>query len=171
MIPEKDWKYYLGLSLFIYSFIPICTVELLFLLPFSTSAKASAALVYVGSGEIAFLSAVALLGKPFVDMLKARIKGFFIRKKPVLPPEPIGKTRHLIGVTLFFVSFLPYPIVVGILIFGNPMGRDLHYLVAALLTGDVIFIISLFVLGGEFWERLKKLFEWPGKNPEKICLN
>ena len=163
MDPEKSWKYYLGLSLFVYSFIPICTAELLFLLPLSHSEAATIALIYIGSGEITFLCAVALLGKPFVEMLKAKIKGFFIRKKPVIPPEPIGKTRHVIGVALFFMSFLPYPILEGILIFGHPTGRDLHYLVAALLTGDVIFIISLFVLGGEFWERLKKLFEWPGK--------
>jgi len=163
MKPEKDWKYYLGLFLFIYSFAPICTVELLFLLPLTTSEKASAALVYVGSGEIAFLCAVALLGKPFVELLKAKIKGFFISKKPAAPPEPITKTQHAIGVTLFFMSFLPYPVAEAILFFGHPTGRDLHYLVAAMLTGDVIFIISLFVLGGEFWERLKNLFEWPGK--------
>ncbi len=26
-----------------------------------------------------------------------------------------------------------------------------------------MFIVSLFVLGDEFWSRLKRLFEWPGK--------
>ncbi|MFA5182493.1 MAG: transporter suffix domain-containing protein [Syntrophales bacterium] len=160
---EKSWKYYLGVSLFIYSFLPLCTVELLFLLPLTASEKASAALIYIGSGEIACISAVALLGKPFVEALKTRIKGFFVRKKPVAPPKPVGKTQHAIGVTLFFLSFLPYPVAEGVLFFGHPTGRDLHYLVAAMLAGDVIFIISLFVLGGEFWERLKKLFEWPGK--------
>jgi len=164
MNPEKNWKYYLGLSLFIYSFVPICTVELLFMLPLTTSEKASAALIYLGSGELTFICAVALLGKPFVELLKAKIKGFFISKMPVAPPKPITKTQHAIGVTLFFASFLPYPVAEGVLFFGHPTGRDLHYLVAAMLTGDVIFIISLFVLGGEFWERLKKLFEWPGKN-------
>jgi len=163
MNPDKSWKYYLGLGLFIYSFLPICTVELIFLLPLTPAEKASVAVIYVGSGEIAFLCAVALLGKPFVEALKAKIKGFFVRKKPAAPPEPIGKTQHAIGVTLFFMSFLPYPVVEGILIFGHPTGRDLNYLVSAMLAGDVIFIVSLFVLGGEFWERLKKLFELPGK--------
>lgn len=163
MNPGKSWKYYLGLGLFVYSFLPIFTVELLFLLTLSPSEKASLTLIYLGSGEIACLCAVALLGKPFVEAIKTKIKGFFVRKKPVAPPEPIGKTQHAIGVTLFFMSFLPYPVVEGVLIFGHPAGRDLHYLVYGMLAGDVIFIISLFVLGGEFWERLKKLFEWPGK--------
>jgi len=164
MNPGKNWKYHLGLSLFVYSFIPICTVELIFLLPITAAEAASIALIYFGSGELAFFGAIAFLGKPFVEAIKSKIKGFFIRKKPDAPPGPIGKTQHTIGVTLFFASFLPYPIVEGILIFGHPTGRELHYLVTALLAGDVIFIISLFILGGEFWDRMKKLFEWPGNN-------
>jgi hypothetical protein len=163
MNPEKNWKYYLGISLLVYSFLPIFTVELLFLLPLTVSEKATAALIYVGSGELTFICAAALLGKPFVETLKAKFKGIFLRRKPALPPQPISRTRHAAGVTLFFLSFLPYPVAEGVLFFGHPTGRDLHYLVTAMLAGDVIFIVSLFVLGGEFWERLKKLFEWPGK--------
>jgi len=71
---KKDWKYYLGLALLVYSFIPIFTLELLFLLPLSTAEKASLALIYIGSGEVAFIGAVALLGKPFVEAVKAKIK-------------------------------------------------------------------------------------------------
>ncbi len=163
MHPEKNWKYYLGLSLFGYSFVPILTVELLFFLPISHAEAASLAVIYVGSGEVAFFAAIALLGRPFVDTLKTKLKSFFIRNKPARPPRPIGKTRHTIGVILFFASFLPYPFVVAALMFLHPTGRDIHYLVAVLLAGDGIFITSLFVLGGEFWERLKRLFEWPGK--------
>jgi hypothetical protein len=161
----KDWKYYLGLTLLCYSFLPVCTVELLFFLPLGAAEKATIALIYVGSGEIAFITAVALLGKPFMEALKSRIKGFFTwgKELPAPPPRPISRSRHTIGVTMFFMSFLPYPVVEGILIFGHPAGRDLHHLVAAMLAGDIIFVASLFVLGSEFWERLKKLFEWPGK--------
>ncbi|HOU77962.1 MAG TPA: hypothetical protein PK175_04735 [Syntrophales bacterium] len=109
MNPEINWKYYLGLTLFIYSFLSIFTVELLFLLPITHAEAASFALIYVGSGEISFFGAVAL-------------------------------------------------------IFFHPTGRDLHYLVTALPAGDVIFILSLFVLGGEFREKLKKLFVWSGND-------
>jgi hypothetical protein len=37
-----------------------------------------------------------------------------------------------------------------------------------MLAGDIIFVASLFVLGPEFWERLKKLFAWPGKTAEPV---
>ena len=30
---RKDWKYRLGMGLFIYSFVPLCTIELLAFLP------------------------------------------------------------------------------------------------------------------------------------------
>jgi len=162
MNTEKGWKYYLGLTLFAYSFLPILTVELLFLLPITHAEAASLALIYVGSGEVSFFCAVVLLGKQFVTALKSRVKGFFFPKRPAGPPRPVGKIRHAVGVTLFFVSFLPYPLVELTLILSHPTGRELNSLVAAMLAGDVIFIVSLFVLGNEFWERLKKLFEWPG---------
>ena len=43
-------------------------------------------------------------------------------------------------------------------------------LINLLILGDVLFITSFFILGGEFWARVKKLFEWPGKTeiPEKV---
>ena len=38
-------------------------------------------------------------------------------------------------------------------------------IIALLLVSDATFLVSLFVLGGDFWERLKKLFEWQGEEP------
>ncbi|MBF0476704.1 MAG: transporter suffix domain-containing protein [Deltaproteobacteria bacterium] len=166
MTTKKNWKYYLGLSLFFYSFIPLCTVELVFFLPFLSFTKTQAttfAAVYLGTGEIAFLAAVALLGKPFIQSIKAKVKGFFVKDKAAGPPKPISRRRHQFGVFLFFFSFLPYLVTLGILLMGHPQGRELRTLVAILLSGDAIFVISLFVLGEEFWARLKKLFEWPGR--------
>ena len=40
--------------------------------------------------------------------------------------------------------------------------------VDTLISGDILFIISLFSLGSGFWERLKDLFKWhPGKKTEQ----
>ena len=63
---KKDWRYYLGLSLFIYSFAPVCVVALL---PFwgLTLAEAGAfATVFLITGEVAFYGAAILLGKQFM---------------------------------------------------------------------------------------------------------
>jgi hypothetical protein len=157
---ENNWKYYLGMALFVYSFIPICTTELVFFLPLSKTVAASVAVVYLGSGEVAFFAAIALLGKPFINAMKAKIKRVFLPSRVSGPAKPIGKTRHYVGVSLFFISFLPYPGIEATLLFRDPGHINLTTLLAVMFLSDALFIASLFILGGEFWERLKKLFQW-----------
>ncbi len=163
MAIEKNWKYYTGLSFLIYSFIPICTAELVFFLPVSKASAVSFIVVYLASGEVTFLVGVALLGKPFVTAFKARIKAFFFPRREVTPPKPVSRARHRTGVILFLISFIPYPAAEVILFMADPVRLNPRILLLLLLFGDAVFIASLFVLGGEFWERLKKLFEWQGK--------
>jgi hypothetical protein len=163
MVIEKNWKYYLGISLFVYSFIPICTAELVFFLPLSKTVAASVVMVYLGSGELSFLGAIALLGKPFIEAIKTKMKAFFLPSQISGPPRPIGRTRHYVGVSLFFISFLPYPGTEVALLLSDPARINLTALLAVMFLGDAVFIASLFILGSEFWERLKRLFAWPGQ--------
>ena len=164
MAIERNWKYYLGLSLLIYSFIPYGVAALVIpFLPISHVRAASIGAGIIASAEIAFFCGAALLGKPFLQLIKSKIKGFFFRKKEVRSAGVIGKGRHYFGVVLLLLSFLPYYITEGVLIFGHPEGRGIKALILILLGGDALFMISLFILGGDFWDRLKRLFEWPGK--------
>jgi len=163
---RKDWRYRLGLGLFIYSFVPICTIELVALLPLDTAETVTLGAVYVASGELAFLAAVALLGRPFIQAVKDRIKGIFFPKRPPAPPQPIGKLRHGLGVALLLGSLAPYYAAIGMLLFAGPGESEARTLLYLLLAGEALFVVSLFVLGGEFWARLKRLFEWPGKDRE-----
>jgi hypothetical protein len=157
---KKDWKYYLGLTLFCYCFVPLLTVELVAFLPLSTEQAVVFGAIYVGSGELAFLLSLALLGKPFVTMLKEKLFGFF-RRKPGAA-KPVGRFRHRIGVVLFLGSFAPYFIAELALLFMDPENISLRGLLYLLLSGDVAFIVSLFVLGDPFWDKLKALFRWEG---------
>jgi len=149
--------------LIVYSFIPICTVELVAFLDVSSTFAVTLGAIYLVSGEIAFLTAVALLGKPFVIAVKDKIKGFFFKPREPVKPRTIGRLRHAIGVALFFLSIVPYYATVGILFLTHPQEPNLQLLLYLLLAGEVLFFVSLFILGEEFWARLKKLFEWPGK--------
>ncbi len=159
---EKNGKYYLGMGLFIYSFIPY--VVTLFILPFLSLTDAqmlSIAAILMASAEVAFLLCAVLLGKPFVQMLTAKIKAIFFRRKGALPAR-VSRTRHRIGIAVLLISVAPYYITEIVLIFGQPSQMQHYALVALLIAGDLLFMTSLIVLGGEFWERLKNLFEWPG---------
>jgi hypothetical protein len=163
--PPSPWKRRLGLGLVIYSFLPLCTVELLAFLDVSPSFAVTFGAVYLASGEIAFLAAVALLGKPFVTAIKDKIKAFFRKTGQTAPVRPISRPRHVLGVTLFVLSFVPYYATLIVLLLARPKEPHLQALLYLLLAGEGLFFLSLFVLGEEFWARLKRLFEWPGRLP------
>jgi len=67
----------------------------------------------------------------------------------------VGKTRHTIGLVMFFM-----PIAFGFLApyFSHQLnfieGNEIIYNIA----GDVMIFLSLFVLGGNFWDKLRSLF-------------
>jgi hypothetical protein len=161
--PPKTWKQRLGLALAVYSFVPVCTVGLSTLLPVPATWKVTFGAVYLASGELAFLAAVALLGKPFVTAVKDKIRSWLAPRRAPKPPRPISHARHVAGVTLFCASIIPYYLTLGALLFTRLGEPDLRSLLVLLLAGEVLFFVSLFVLGEEFWARLKHLFEWPGR--------
>src|SRR5262249_29685110 len=105
----------------------------------------------------------ALLGKPFVESLKTKVKGLFAR--PPGPPTPISRRRHAFGLVLFSLSLVTYYLAMTIPFLGWDKAAELTGIVAVALAGEVFFLTSLFVLGGEFWERLKALYRWPGPPP------
>ena len=94
--PEKVWKYYIGLTLFGYS---LTTFPLAALAPFlfSPALAATVATAIVVSGEVGFWISAAILGKPFVEALKAKVRSFFSRPAEAGPPGPISRQRHVFG--------------------------------------------------------------------------
>lgn len=111
----------------------------------------SAGLVF-GIPEVFFLLAVAVLGKAGFEQGKRWLYG---RLRRLAPPERVGRGRYRVGLVMFALPLLagwlgPYVAQAwpGIV----PTG------VAWLAAGDALFILSLFVLGGEFWDKLRALF-------------
>lgn len=162
---KKDKKYYLGIALFGYSFIPyIFTFLILPFLPISNVKAVSIATGLLISSEIAFLLSVALLGKPLIQLIKSKIKTSIFKKKGAADLKPVGKIRHFTGITMLLVaSIVPYFLTEMALLLGYVEKYGHSALIGLLVIGDVLFITSFFVLGGEFWARVNKLFRWPGK--------
>lgn len=161
---SKNWKYYLGLALFLWSIAAIGVAACAPLLPVSAAAAAAIATAVIISAEIAFWASAALLGKAFLTAAKARLREF-LRRSISAAPRPVSRTRHAVGVGLLFASVLPYYIIAAIPFLGLPKHLELRTIILTLIIGEVTFIVSLFVLGGEFWARLQKLFQWPGLPP------
>jgi len=106
------------------------------------------------SNKILLIVVIAVMGKAGFQQLKSKIFGYVSSIAPTMDPE-VGPVRHRIGVVMFFLplisSFLE-PYVDSIWPGLRPNLWQLQML------GDVIFIGSFFVLGGNFWEKVRALF-------------
>ena len=120
---------------------------------YSTSIKATlTTLLVVVCPKIFLIVTIAILGKPGFLYLKGVVMVFF---RKVGPPAEVGKWRYRTGLVMFFLPFL---FTLILTYFGHvlPGGREAtpYYLKG----GDVMQILSLFVLGGDFWDKLRSLF-------------
>lgn len=156
---KKGWKHYLGMVLFIYSFVPYLVVALLPLLGLSMSKAVTAMTITIISGEVAFFVSIALLGKTIVHKMKAFFRKIFSRKKTASEaPQIVSKFRHRIGVTLFILSAIPYPLSEIAMFFGYPRPGEHMAFLWMLIAGDAVFVASFLVLGAGFLEKIKALF-------------
>jgi hypothetical protein len=122
------------------------------LVGFSGSAIAAFSGAMLVAAEVMLLAGAAIAGKDGFAFIKSKVFGLL---KSYGPPKKVGRTRYLIGLIMFVVPFLlgwaaPY---LGTYLPGFET-HPLYYAVA----GDALLIFSLFVLGGEFWDKLRSLF-------------
>jgi hypothetical protein len=109
-------------------------------------------LLLLGIPEVFTLAAVAILGKPGFEYLKGILFGLLRR---LAPPDTVSLARYRVGLVMFVL-----PILFGwvsIYVPGWIPGFVAHPMAFA-LTGDVMLLASLFVLGGDFWDKLRALF-------------
>ena len=109
-------------------------------------------LLLLGIPELFTLAAAAILGKSGFEYLKGILFGWF---RKLAPPDTVSLSRYRIGLAMFLLPLLFgwISIYVSNLI---PGFAD-HPMVFA-ITGDLMFLASLFVLGGDFWDKLRALF-------------
>ena len=106
----------------------------------------------VGGPEVFMFIAIAILGKPGFQYLKGRLLALV--KRQVLT-DTVSPTRYRIGLVL-----LAIPIAYGWLgPYATPLvGSYEQYHLPLAIAGDVILVISVIVLGGDFWDKLRSLF-------------
>ncbi len=128
------------------------------LIPFVVDSALSATWKTVISGmliagipELAILAAIGILGKEGYNYLKSRLKGAFLKAVP----DRVSLARHRLGMTLFGITFLggwaaPYLMML--------LDQPKSVIIPLAITADVLLILSLLVLGGAFWDKLRGLF-------------
>ena len=109
-------------------------------------------LLLLGIPEMAIFIAIAILGKAGFTYLKSTLFALLNRAAPI---DTVSKNRYRIGLVLFCL-----PLLMGWL---APYVSDLiprygDYHIALAIAGDGLLVLGLFVLGGEFWDKLRALF-------------
>ncbi len=142
-----------GGTIFVAGFLAPALIPLVAASSLTAGWKATlSGLLALGIPELGMLVAVAVMGKPGFAFLKARL-GRFLRQYG--PPATVSPLRYRIGLVMFTLPLLvawvtPYaPYLLH--------GFDPNQLPVA-VAGDVMLVTSLFVLGGDFWDKLRALF-------------
>ena len=119
-------------------------------LPATWKTGLSAVLLF-GIPELAILLTVVVLGKAGFDELKARIWKIVHR---TVRPGDVSRVRYYSGLALFLIPILtgwisPY--------LYESVPSLAPYRLTVAIVGDVVLILGLCLLGGQFWDKLRAL--------------
>jgi hypothetical protein len=150
-----SWRYRTGVTLIAIGwicplFIPLVTKSTL---PTEWKTALSGFLLVVGP-EVLSLLAIAILGKDGFNYLKEKV---FAVLRRAAPSAKVSRARYRAGLAIWALLF-----VYGSFVWYAPQlipGYSENP-IALNLTADFLFIVSLFVLGGEFWEKFRALFTY-----------
>jgi len=149
---QAGWRVKLGFAIFIASIAWPVFIPVLPLLGVSGTAIAASSATMLVAAELMILAGAAIAGKDGFAVIKAKVFGFL---KSYGPPEDVSRPRYMLGLVMFAI-----PIAFGL---ASPYlahhipGYETRPLIYA-IGFDVMLLISLFVLGGAFWEKLRSLF-------------
>lgn len=146
-------RLFLGGAVFIGGQLSPLLIPLVTATNLSTGLKSAlSGLLLLGIPELAIFVAIAILGKAGFVYLKQRLFGFLKRAAPI---DSVSPTRYRIGLVLFCL-----PLLMGWLApyFSDLIPRYGDYHIALAIAGDGLLVLGLFILGGDFWDKLRSLF-------------
>ncbi|AFM24946.1 hypothetical protein [Desulfomonile tiedjei] len=114
-------------------------------------------LLTAGIPEVLIFAAAAILGKENFQRIKS--KAFSLMKR-LRPTARVGKTRYSIGLIMFLIPLVPTYVMAYA---PQWLPDDSPARLYVNLAADFIFAASLFVLGGDFWDKLTALFVYDSK--------
>ena len=150
--PGAGWRVKAGFLFFAASLGWPVLLPILPLLGASGATVAAFGAIMAVAAEIMLLAGAALAGKEGFALIKSRVLGAL---KTLGPPKGVSRARYRMGLVLFTLPLLfgwasPY-------LGANIPGLDEHPLAFA-VVGDGMLLLSLVVLGGDFWDKLRALF-------------
>ena len=165
---NKTWRYKAGLGLFIIGNVLLVTGILMPMMGLGNAGLISALVV---GGEIISLSSIVFLGKAGFKTLKGKIFG----AAKAGFHKPVGRVRHYVGIALFCLNTVSLYLIVDYavaafdaasmetpvaIVWGMDLSQQRELVLGLFLVGEISFIVSLYLLGADWWEKFRNLFVW-----------
>ena len=148
-VASSGWRFKVGIALFATMILAWLLIPIEAALGMSAATMAATTAGIAIGNKVLLLLAIAVMGKPGFQELKAKLF------HKLTPPVEVSPMRYRIGLVMFCV-----PLLQGLLetwashmapqLVANRLWVDIFM--------DVMLIASLFVLGGNFWDKLRALF-------------
>jgi len=142
-----------GIIVLLVGFLSPLLIPLVLSSGFSTGVKSIVSgLLAFGIPELFMLIAVGIMGKEGFNYLK-RYLSLVLRRYG--PPDEVSLGRYRIGLFMFIL-----PLIVSIIIpyFGHKVVFFENSEITIMLVLHTMLFLSIFVLGGDFWDKLRGLF-------------
>lgn len=150
--PSAAWRFKLGICLFVFAFglwlaIPIAAA----MGAPGPRIAAMTGMVFIAN-KVLLLTCIAVMGKSGFQQLKGLVFGY---AKGLAPSGPVGPVRHAIGLAMFCLPLISATLEPYVDQFWPGLRPNLWQLQ---VLGDVMLVSSFFVLGGDFWSKIRALF-------------
>ena len=140
------------------------------LLGFVGLGAATVGAIVVG-GEIVSLASIVFLGKEGFMAIKNKVIAF----AKSTYTEPVGRTRHRIGIVLLLTNVVTTYIMMiyawdafaiavaegtAAPVWGLNIAQQGDLVFYLFLIGEISFLVSIYVLGADWWGRFRRVFVW-----------
>ena len=146
-------RLWVGIIVLVTGFLSPLLIPLVLSSNFSTGVKSViSGLLAFGIPELFMLIAVGIMGKEGFNYLK-RYLSLVLRRYG--PPDEVSQARYIIGLIMFIL-----PLVVSIIApyFGHKITFFENSEITIMIILHTMLFLSIFVLGGDFWDKLRGLF-------------
>ncbi|MDP1835432.1 MAG: hypothetical protein Q8K75_05830 [Chlamydiales bacterium] len=154
----KKVRFYLGSTLFVLGLILPVFIPVILALDLSSATKvALSAFFSFGLPELLMLAAVPIMGREGFDWIKNKTYRLF---RKYTTPHKVSRTRYRTGLFLFVIALLQ-GLIVPYFIDLIPFYAD--HLIAYNVALGMLLVLSLILLGDDFWDKIRALFCYNAK--------
>ncbi|QIG48746.1 hypothetical protein G5V57_14035 [Nordella sp. HKS 07] len=153
---QLGWRFGIGVALIVGGYVALALIPLVTNSNLHLGVKTSLSGLLAITPFLSKIAAVAVMGKSGFNLVKQYVARFFGR----IWQDRVSRTRYRFGIALFALSImfqLLFPYFPGI--FVDWKSNELLWSI----VGDVGIIVSLIMLGGEFWNKVMALFSYDAR--------